>query len=559
MGVDPQVSPSTARRVPTAALVAGLLVAVAGAYAACVAAPFFWDDRVLILDNPVVLEGRIGEAVFGNLWGDIHPSPFHRPLVVLTFCLDQALWGSDSPGPWHLHSLLWHLLATLGVAWLATPRLGPARALVATAIFALHPIQSEAVLWVSARNDLMCMAFLAAALGLLDRHVEAPRVRTLVGAGLATLAACLSKELGYALPVLWFAWRRAFGLSTPLRPLLAVVLGAGAAFVLRSHAQLQAMPWFASDAGLPVPLWRPVVSALGWLVWPWPLTSAAVALTALTPVEVAAAIGAVGGLALLVRRRPALGWLLAMAGALWTPTLPVYHHTGLVGERYLYVPLAFLAIAATAAWPSRHAARGLVLAAVAGLASLGALGVRLADWRSPLALVESAALRVPNSYTLSWYADELARTGKLPAAVDVLERAVRFRPLRPAACTQLPEAYLEAGEARAVLYMLKRFKGTPCEMMPRVRVARLRALWDVGRLPEAWDQLARWTGPVPHAVGPVNMALCLARRDLDCAGALVVQWEDGVADLLSAVEVLRASSAASPVPVVPTVAERPAP
>ena len=540
MGVGPAVT-GDAPRVPMVLAVAGLLIAVAGAYAACVDAPFFWDDRVLILDNPVVLEGRVGEALLGNLWGRMHPSPYHRPLVVLTFCLDHRVWGSSAPGAWHLHSLLWHLLATIAVAWWAAPRLGAVRTLVATALFALHPIQSETVMWVSARNDLMCVAFLAATLGLLDRDAEAPRPRTLGLAALTTLAACLSKELGYALPLLWVAWRRAFGASVSLRPLGAILVGAALAGALRLQADLQALPWQQAEAGMPVPMWRPVLAALGWLSWPWPLTSATVSLTAVTPAEVASAVVTVTGLALVVRQRPAFGWLVASAVVLWSPTLPVYQYTGQIGERYLYAPLAFLAIAAVGAWPARRAAHGLVVAGAAGLLALGALGVRLADWRSAFTLVESAALRAPNGYTLAWYADELARAGDLAKAADTLGKAVRLHPFRPSSCTQLPEAVLQAGDPRAVLYLLERFKGTPCEEMPRVRLLRLQGLWGVGRLPEAWDLLARWSGPAPQAVGPVNMALCMARRDFDCAGALVMQWEAGVADLLSEVETLRAS------------------
>ncbi len=543
--MGPSVTPhgTEGLRVPMIPAVAGLLVAVAGAYAACTAAPYFWDDFVLILDNRVILEERVGEAILGNLWGDILPSPYHRPLVVLTFCLDHRLWGIGSPGPWHLHSLLWHLLTIVAVAWCATPRLGPSRALVASAIFALHPIHSEAVMWLSARNDLMCMAFLATTLGLLDRHADAPRVRTLVAIALTALAACMSKELGYALPLLWVAWRRAFGLSVPLRPLGAVLAGLAVGGLLRAQADLQSMPIVESAAGMPVPMWRPPLAALGWVSWPWPLTSASVALTAVTTAEIVSAIVTVGGLAVLVTRRPSLGWLVASAALLWSPTLLVYHYTGLIGERYLYAPLAFLAIAVVAAWPDRRATHGLALAAVAGLLALGALGVRLADWRSPVALVESAALRVPNSYTLSWYAAELARAGDASKAADVLERAVRMRPLRPTACTQVPEALLRAGEPDATLQLLKRFRGTPCEEMPGVRLSRIHALWAVGRVGEAWGALMRWRGPAPRGVAPLNMALCMNLHDLDCAAAVLVQWEAGAADLLSSVEDLRAATA----------------
>src|SRR6516164_3112447 len=86
-----------------------------------------------------------------------------RPLTYLTFWLNYAFGGTNAVG-YHAVNLALHLGAVL-LAFECLRRLLPERAaLVAAAIFAIHPIQAEAVDYVWARSivlaTLLCLASL---------------------------------------------------------------------------------------------------------------------------------------------------------------------------------------------------------------------------------------------------------------------------------------------------------------------------------------------------------------------------------------------------------------
>ncbi len=80
--------------------------------------------------------------------------PFYRPLAVISIGLEYALWGF-SPFGFHLTNLLLHILCTYLVWRLAGRWLNKTGALASAAVFAIHPVHSEAVLWVSGRFDLL--------------------------------------------------------------------------------------------------------------------------------------------------------------------------------------------------------------------------------------------------------------------------------------------------------------------------------------------------------------------------------------------------------------------
>src|SRR5512141_2730528 len=74
-----------------------------------------------------------------------------RPLTQLTLWLNYQVGGTD-PLLYHLVNLLLHLGAVL-LAWECLKRLLPAAAALAAAgIFAVHPLQAEAVNYVWARS-----------------------------------------------------------------------------------------------------------------------------------------------------------------------------------------------------------------------------------------------------------------------------------------------------------------------------------------------------------------------------------------------------------------------
>lgn len=175
---------------------AALLVAVVAVYAPSLGNGFVWDDVAHIADNPRLdsLAGVWGYAV--ALEG-----PYHRPAIFAGYAFETALWGRWAPA-FHATNLLLHLLNVALVA-VAARRTGvaPWTALGGAAVFALHPLQVEAVAYISGRTDLlMTFGALAGTVVLLGRG--APLARGAVAAACGGLAIA-SKESGFALAALW--------------------------------------------------------------------------------------------------------------------------------------------------------------------------------------------------------------------------------------------------------------------------------------------------------------------------------------------------------------------
>lgn len=201
-----------------------LPAAAALAYLGALGTAFQFDDYNIIVDNPAV-------HGLSAWWAQM---PGIRPLLKLTYALNWSV--SPHPFGFHAVNLLLHL-ANVALVWRLSAHfpvsagLDPDRRrlarLVATLLFALHPIQTEAVTYVSGRSmSLMATFGLAALLCWL----EAPeKARPRLWRGLALLlfaAAVASKEVAVVLPFLLLLFPRAPGAApsrlTAVRVLVAL-------------------------------------------------------------------------------------------------------------------------------------------------------------------------------------------------------------------------------------------------------------------------------------------------------------------------------------------------
>lgn len=181
------------------------LVLTAILYAAGLEFPFVYDDTKQVLANPAItswdgLRLAFTETVWhfdeleraGGYW---------RPVFVAVLTIEYQLFGTDPLG-WHLLALAIHLVDVLLVVRLAERLgVGMVAARLGGLIFAIHPVQIEAVIWPSGISDpLACMFGLLAlsAWDLSGRSAGARRVRALVGCGLALFAALLTLERSLA-------------------------------------------------------------------------------------------------------------------------------------------------------------------------------------------------------------------------------------------------------------------------------------------------------------------------------------------------------------------------
>jgi hypothetical protein len=137
------------------ALLAGaaLVALVSAAYAPVVRDDFIWDDDAYVTHNGTLrsLEG------LRHIWLVPLSIPQYYPLVHSTFWIEYHLWGL-APLGYHLVNVLLHA-ASVVLFWRLLLRLQVPGAWLAAAIFAVHPVEVESVVWITERKNVLSLAF----------------------------------------------------------------------------------------------------------------------------------------------------------------------------------------------------------------------------------------------------------------------------------------------------------------------------------------------------------------------------------------------------------------
>lgn len=170
-------------------------------------ADFMYDDRFFVQENANIREWQSIPDFFVRpvqKMASIRWEGIWRPLRTVSFLLDHKIWGSDPLG-FHLTSLLWHLLNVF-LLFVLLNRLfkNENLSLAACLIFALHPVQTEAVTWISSRGDLMFLSFGLASFLLFIFYQESRKYSSLGLSFLCFILALLSKETAIVMPALFF-------------------------------------------------------------------------------------------------------------------------------------------------------------------------------------------------------------------------------------------------------------------------------------------------------------------------------------------------------------------
>jgi tetratricopeptide (TPR) repeat protein len=131
---------------------------------------YVWDDHEQIVMNPGLRAGASWTALFSSdVWGHRHrgqaaTTNYYRPLQMVSYRAVRE-FGSDAR-TLHLLSVSLGLLAVMAAYWvyLQLSR-GLGIAFAAAALFAVHPVHSEAVDWISALPEIGCTASALLAFG----------------------------------------------------------------------------------------------------------------------------------------------------------------------------------------------------------------------------------------------------------------------------------------------------------------------------------------------------------------------------------------------------------
>lgn len=208
-------------------LFAVLAVATLLAYRPAWNGALLWDDAAHVTRPHLRSLGGLA-----RIWLEAGATQQYYPLTHTAFWLQHRLWGDDTLG-YHLAGLALHLLAAF-LLYAVLRRLETPGALLAAAVFALHPVQVETVAWISElKNTLSGALFFGAALAYLGFDEGRRKRAYALALGLFALA-LLAKTVVAVLPValaaaLWWRRGRLDGRRDllPLVPFLVLGFSAG--------------------------------------------------------------------------------------------------------------------------------------------------------------------------------------------------------------------------------------------------------------------------------------------------------------------------------------------
>ncbi len=437
------------------------------------------DDVQAVAGNPSITSLAFAPRWFltSDAVSALRELPGYRPVLVASYALDYALWPNPAVG-FHRVNLLIHLVTVVWVFLLARRVWGdPVAALAATVIMALHPINAEAVNYLSARSSSLATLWLLVAAWAYDVAVSdrtTPGIsRIRFGVALvAGLLALGTKEAAAVLPLLilvWdrtrfgdrIAWRTSLIRSFPFWVVTACFLIARS--VVMGHLPVASSGWSIQTALFAIKI---LLSSFGHWLWPadlaadhgWKWTTEAGEAVWLLVGLGAAAIATVA--AFRYNRR--IGWCLVWGWVALLPlaALPTVSRVSLYQDHRVYlagVGLAWaiggLIAAGLRVWSGAlPRAVAAVVGAVLVIAMIRADLARSAVWVDEARLWEDVLAKYPDS-VLALNARGLLSlsAGRLDDAERDFQAMLRLVPQSPDAHKNLGLVYAEAGDTdRAV-------------------------------------------------------------------------------------------------------------
>jgi tetratricopeptide (TPR) repeat protein len=460
-----------------------------------------WGDAAALTDNVIV---QTGWSVVGLRYAfENYQISGWQPVTWLSHMTDFALLGLDA-GSHHATNVVFHMLSALLVFGMLVEFTGARwRAGLVALVFAVHPLQVEAVAWLSGRATLAGGLFGLAGAWAWLKSAEGKRRWYAAAIGLLLLAVMSNTALGgivvgYLALEWWLRQGRVRWL--PALPLLAI---GGVALGIWTWTSFQsggvAIPPFSVRLGNALAALASLAGAAFWpaklaAFYPMPAKTPAAQMGAGIAVLVVPTVVAL----LLARRRPYLlaGWVWFLA-----TLLPV---SGLIpigalarADRFMYLPLVGLLICVV--W-GLHALMGkLETSAVPVVVAVMAVAVltwsawaQTSYWQGDIPLFQQA-LRVTgdaNRVAHSQIGATLVRLNQVEYALDHLKKAIDLDPNFAPSYRRLAEALFKRELNSAALTNIeKAISLDPASA--QLYADRGRILRASDRLEEAYESFAK--------------------------------------------------------------------
>lgn len=199
-----------------------VLLAVVGvitlvSYLNCLDNQFVFDDIHVILKNPSIR----GIEKIPRLLGVGKWRVSYRPIRMVSYAVDYTLnvklWrhvegyeGSDpglNPLGYHMSNLFYHMLTSFLVFLVVYRLVANYRvAFLAASLFALHPVHTDSVTYLSGRRDILFTLFYLAGFYFFLRYRQTKKITFILAAFLSYLLSLGSKEMAVTFPAVFLCY-----------------------------------------------------------------------------------------------------------------------------------------------------------------------------------------------------------------------------------------------------------------------------------------------------------------------------------------------------------------
>ena len=458
----PEVSPPGQSSTYAKWAIAALAAAVVICYINTLWNGFVFDDHIHALENSNLRSlANLPRLLLS-----------YRPLRDISYALDFAIWGESAAG-FHFTNLAIHAANTILVFLLVKRLIRAASTSILTPtlaalIFALHPLQTDAVAYVSGRRDVLFTLFYLAAFHFYLTYRSSRSWKYLVLFLAAWALSLLSKEMAASFPLVIFTWSfcELWGESSgkQLRKFYESAKGAiltdrwlylglavgGAAYTFyqtytMGGSERAGYRGFRYWGGSIYHNVLTVIHVNGWylkqLVWPTPITQYSGAFPVagsifdhMVIVSLAAVVILIGIGVFLLNKSPLLAFAIFSYFVMLLPVDQIIPHHELLADHYLYLPIfsfgLFVALiierlAGVRTWmraPAWAAAAAIVV--IFGIMTVRQNGV----WRDDYSLWQANYEAVPNSPRAA-YSLGVEYISKNPRkAADLFRRCIALDP-----------------------------------------------------------------------------------------------------------------------------------
>jgi tetratricopeptide (TPR) repeat protein len=412
---------------------------------------FVLDDKALIRDNPYITELQSLPSYLSQEDGvpdsedqkSFHTG-YYRPFVNLTYFVDYKVWGMKAYG-FRATNLILHLF-TCFMLYALLLRLIKSRSKVfwITLLFALHPVQTEAISMIVSRNNLLVAFFTLASFYSYLVWWEHRRSLFLILSLTAFTAAAFSKEFGLMILPVFFLYHRLLSEDKNLRrevesyvPYTIILL---VYLVLRKTVVTTSFI-IPDDIALRL-AYVPYLLAynLKLIFIPYNLHSFSVNYpnSLLAPEVIGAFLFAIVlAVGLYLLRKESL--LVFSAGAFFLALIPIFNvidkpSVSLIAMRWLYLPMAFLTLGVASFLikieENYRLTEQIVLSAVAVYLGAFSYSLNAYLWKDHNLFIKQEVLHFNNGLYMGDYAEIMFVRKEYETAEYFFQRSLKLFPRR---------------------------------------------------------------------------------------------------------------------------------